>query len=356
MWVAIGMGTLLLLVAGIRKNEAQHCKGVEVDIEAFNNNFFLDQSDILHAISAMTNGNPVGKSIRSFKLKFLENELRKNPWVKTAELFFDNNAILQVKVDEREPVARVFTELGNTFYVDGELSLLPLSEKFSARLPVFTGFPSEKANLSNADSNLLKDIRLISLAIRKDSFLMAMIEQVDIRPGPNFTMIPKIGDQLIVFGDGTELTEKFNRLKLFYKEIMSKTGWNKYSVIDLQFRNQVVAKKKADADIIADSLRTKQLMKIIAENAEKMAGDSLKNTLQEMEKNGADSTLIQHSTPHEDNRGQAIEKVSTVISTLKNNAGTEDRENSRPLKKPATAHSIKSLKKPKAIMPEKNEY
>ena len=74
----------------------------------------------------------------------METELEKNVWIKTAELFFDNNEILQVTVQEREPVARVFTPRGTTFYIDNELAMLPLSEKFSARLPVFTNFPSDK--------------------------------------------------------------------------------------------------------------------------------------------------------------------------------------------------------------------
>ncbi|MBK6829167.1 MAG: hypothetical protein IPG86_20990 [Chitinophagaceae bacterium] len=62
-------------------------------------------------------------------------------------------------VEEREPVARIFTSGGNTFYIDSSNTMLPLSEKFSARLPVFTGFPSEAKVLSKADSNLLNDIK-----------------------------------------------------------------------------------------------------------------------------------------------------------------------------------------------------
>jgi|GEM_PF-6395206 len=40
--------------------------------------------------------------------------------------------------------------------------ILPLSEKFSARLPVFTGYPKSDAIQSTADSSLLRSVLLIS--------------------------------------------------------------------------------------------------------------------------------------------------------------------------------------------------
>jgi len=42
----------------------------------------------------------------------------------------------------------------------------------------------------------------------------------------------------------------------------------------LQYNNQIVAKIKGKEDIAADSLRTIQLMTLMAERAEKMAADS----------------------------------------------------------------------------------
>ncbi|MBK7308030.1 MAG: hypothetical protein IPI88_14010 [Chitinophagaceae bacterium] len=122
--------------------------------------------------------------------------------------------------------------------------------------------------MAKADSNLLGNIKMISLAIQKDSFSMAMIDQVDITAQRLFEMIPKIGNQLIVFGDATEVNTKLQKLKIFYKEVMVKAGWNSYSVINLQYKNQVVAKRKGAEDVAADSLRTLQIMKMIAERAQ----------------------------------------------------------------------------------------
>ena len=369
-WVALGGATIFLLVAAIKTKETHRCKAIEINIHGVSNNFFVDKKDILNAIKAMERTNPVGKAIGSFNLKKMELELEKDVWIKSAELFFDNNEILQVSVQEREPIARVFTTTGTTFYIDDELAMLPLSEKFSARLPVFTNFPSDKKVLAKADSNLLMGIKTISLAIQKDSFSMAMIEQIDITAQRSFEMIPKIGNQLIVFGDATDTDAKLSKLKLFYKEIMVKAGWNTYSVINVQYRNQVVAKIKGAEDITADSLRTLQIMQMVAERSQREANDSLQTIQPDSKINTVDSTMIQQSIQRE----EAVESPAaneTPVPVIQNNAPVIIKDKPaapsvlRILKKenktiikpqPKAAAPKKTLAKPKASMPKRNEY
>ena len=362
-WVALGGATIFLLVAAIQTKEANRCKGIEINIHGVSNNFFVDKKDILNAITAAEKTNPVGKAIGSFNLKKMEAELEKDVWIKSAELFFDNNEILQVTVQEREPLARVFTVAGSTFYIDDELTQLPLSEKFSARLPVFTNFPSDKKVLSKMDSSLLMDIKNISLALQKDSFCMAMIEQVDITPQRIFEMTPKIGNQLIVFGDGTDVDLKLNKLILFYKEIMVKAGWNNYSVINVQYKNQVVAKRRGAEDIVADSLRTLQLMNMIAERAKKEANDSLQIILPDNDRNTVDSTMIQQSIQRDDNNETAAKPEvlkQQAVPNVESTSAMVNEVNKVPVttvKKKIKPTAIKKdLKQPKAVMQNKNGY
>jgi cell division protein FtsQ len=145
LWVTVGVGTTVLLVAAIHKKDAAKCKDIEIKIsgiEKLNDPKFVDEEDILNTIKKFSNGDPKGRSIGNFDLHKIETELEKSKWVKNAELFFDNKDILIVNLQEREPVARVFTTGSTSFYIDTALAILPLSDKFSARLPVFTGFPS----------------------------------------------------------------------------------------------------------------------------------------------------------------------------------------------------------------------
>src|SRR5882757_4550790 len=130
-WACIGAGAIVLLVAAIRKKDAKQCKDVVIDIKGVSNNFFVDKTDVLNIVSKIADGNPKGKSIGSFDLKTMETELEKSTWIRSAELFFDNNEILRVTVLEREPIARVFTLTGSTFYIDSAVAILPINAKFS---------------------------------------------------------------------------------------------------------------------------------------------------------------------------------------------------------------------------------
>jgi len=353
LWIAIGTGTTLLLVSAIQKKDEQHCNGVYVNISGVSNNFFVDKNDILHTINSIVGGMPAGRSIGSFNLKAIENELQKNTWIKNAQLFFDNNEVLQVNVLEREPLVRVFTAAGSTFYLDSSKAMLPLSEKFSARLPVFTNFPSDKKVLIKSDSNLLKDILTMGTAIHADSFMMAMIDQVDITPQRSFELIPKFGNTVIVFGDATNVEEKFYKLELFYKEVVVKAGWNKYSMVDVQYKNQVVASRKDAKEVAADSIRTLQLMKIIAENAERMSADSLQVITPDNEHNTTNSNLIQESIERDDNNiptntneEPQPQGPAAQVTTPKPTLGTVAKPATVSPKTTASITRIESPKKP----------
>ncbi|MCH5600880.1 cell division protein FtsQ/DivIB [Niabella ginsengisoli] len=77
-------------------------------------------------------------------MPLIEDLLEQSSWVYNADLYFDNNDILHANVTERKPLARVFTDRGESFYIDEAGKHIPLSEKVSLDLPVFTGFPSKK--------------------------------------------------------------------------------------------------------------------------------------------------------------------------------------------------------------------
>ena len=363
LWVVLGAASVLLLAAAIRKKDTSRCKGVEITIKGADANVFVDEADIMQGIRQVESGDPVGKPVGAFNLKMMEAQLEKNIWIKSAELFFDNNEVLRVNVQEREPVARVFTATGNSFYIDQELTMLPLSDKFSARLPVFTGFPSDARVLAPADSSLLAEIRDVSLAIQQDTFCMALIDQVDITDRREFDMLPKVGNQLIRFGTGTDAEEKLNKLKLFYKEIMATTGLAEYSVISLQYKNQVVAKKRGAEDIAADAQRTMLMMQALAERAKQQANDSLQMIQQDNERNTVDSSMIQQSIEREESaqpsntyekpkpqeEGATPAVTQTVAAPA---ASVPAKQPAKPGPKPAKPETGKPI--PKAVMKKPN--
>lgn len=256
LWVIAGIGVMVLLGAAMQQKNHQTCMDVKIEIIGAEEHMFIDENDVMEILNRST---PVkGTDIASVNLRSMEEQLEKNAWVKNAELFFDNNRVLTVSIEERQPIARIFTVQGHSFYLDTAGIRLPLSDKLSARVPVFTGFPSDKPIMAYSDSLMLKQVVKLSTYILADSFWMAQTAQLDITPQGNFEMVPVIGDHLIALGKADDLENKFNRLFTFYKQAWLQNGINKYEKLDVQYTNQIVAVKRGTNKTIIDSAKAAQ--------------------------------------------------------------------------------------------------
>jgi cell division protein FtsQ len=311
LWCFVGAGVLVLLVAAIRYRNNNTCKGYRIVISA-PAGVFIDKKQIAALLTSAGTGAAArtgagagaiqDKPIQSFDLRRMESVLEKNIWIRKARLFFDNNGLLQVEVFERTPATRIFTTEGGSFYLDSEGVKLPLIAQLPARLPVFTGYPSAAypstaypstayaaaSSLSQrkADSVLMAGIRQISRFIRNDSFWMAQIAQINITPDHNFELEPEVGNHRITFGDAGDIDAKFHRLFVFYKEVLSKTGFDKYERIDISYDDQIVATKKGTTRSRYDSLQGMNNIRQLIRSAQSLQPDTLRQqTVRPLEHN-----------------------------------------------------------------------
>lgn len=272
-WGLAGMGTIILLGAAMQNKDHKQCTDTRIEITGVERHMFIDEKDVMAILNAA--GPVTGNNLSAINLRAMESVVEKNPWVKNAEMFLDNNRVLQVRLEERQPVARVFTLAGSSFYLDSSGVRLPLSEKISARVPVFTGFPSDKKMLAKPDSALLRHIVEIGQYILMDSFWMAQVAQVNINAQASFELIPVIGDHLIALGSAEDLDRKFRRLYAFYQQAWLQNGINTYEKIDVQYSNQVVAVKRGTAKAMFDSARAREVLQGILLKAQAGLKDSI---------------------------------------------------------------------------------
>lgn len=274
-----GTGVLVLLVAAIRYRNSNVCKGYRIEVTGGSGPdaaLFIDKKGIADILAAAGAAKGQNKPIQSFDLRRLESTLGKNAWIKEAQLFFDNNGILQARVVEREPVARIFTREGYSCYIDSGGVQLPLPDKLPVRLPVFTGYPGQKIMVHGSDSALTTDILRLSAFIRRDSFWTAQIAQVVITSGNSFELEPEIGGHRITFGDGSDIASKFHRLFLFYAEVLGRTGPDKYDRIDVSYAGQVVATKKNSDHARYDSLQGMNNIRQMIRSAQQLQPDTVR--------------------------------------------------------------------------------
>jgi cell division protein FtsQ len=354
-WLLVISGMVTLLVAANRKQEAHLCTDVVIGIKGSGEKFYIEKSDVAELIERTANGTLVNRPVASINLGRLEEALEKNLWIRNAELYFDSRDALHVHVDEREPIARVFTKAGGSFYIDSSGHRMPLLEKVSVRVPVVTGFTSAR-KLNAQDSVMLNQVKQVALFIYNNEFWNAQVGQIDLRDDNRFELIPVIGDHVIRLGDGNNIEDKLNRLFVFYKQVMSKAGFNRYAAVDVSFDGQVVAVNKGPVSAV-DSIQLQRNIEALVnkasmESAEEgmnpdnigtvPAKDSAQKRLQTLSANQQANAVSVKTDPNPPVQTSGLLKPE---ETLKTEVQVEERN---------TAKEKKKLQ-PKAIMKKKEQ-
>lgn len=342
---------LTLLLAAISKKNKGRCKDYTITLNGVQNNFFIDEKDVEQLLMKATKGNIRGEQIASFKLHELEVMLEHNTWIDNAELYFDNRDVLHITITEKEPVARVFTTAGNSFYIDSLGRKMPLSDKLSARVPVFTGFPDKK-KLNAGDSLLLNNIRVAANYIMNHPFWMSQVSQIDITADRDFEMIPVVGNHLVKLGNGENIDKKFHRLLLFYKQVLSKTGFDKYKVIDVQYKGQVVVSKYA-GDAKIDSVQLRRNVEKLLRQSVEAENDTVIRAMPPLVKLEADSASAPDPALQDNNQINPKSNDSpNPVKSFVSKPGEKKTDNPKPVKNDKPKPPEKK-KEPKAVMPKK---
>jgi len=325
-----------LLVAANRKEMHRMCREVIIGMKAAGEKMYIEKEDVLAAMTRASGGSLVNRPLQRISLAQLERTLESNAWIRNAELYFDSRDVLHVFIEEREPIARIFTTRGSSFYLDSSGHKMPLLDKMSARVPVFTGYPlAGKMNAS--DSMLLDGMKRLAVFIYGNEFWNAQIGQVDITADRKFELIPVVGDHIIRLGTADKLEDKLNRLQVFYRQVLSKVGFSKYAALSVEFDGQVVAVNKGPVSAV-DSL---QLQKNIEELMNRA-------NLQQVD----DDMLPQQIRPIMPKPADSIAAMNTVAAPAD---GTEGAGNAGKRQAQAGSEGGKEMekRKPKAVMGKK---
>jgi len=211
------------------------CAGVEFVFEGKSqkNPTIIDE---LEKIINGNNLNPEGKAFKDINTYEIEKVVLGYEVVRNAKVYITGNKQICIAVEEREPIIRIMSNTGESYYIDRDGERIPVSKHFTAYLPLATGTIKE----AFAKEELYK----FALFLQKDNFWNAQIEQIVVMPNEEVKLIPRVGDQEIIMGSLSDHKEKLSKLMTFYKKGQSKTGWNKYKELNLKFDKQVVGTKR----------------------------------------------------------------------------------------------------------------
>lgn len=256
-WVLV-LGVLLFSLGFAAKKEREIVANA-LNIEILNNeeNLFLNENEVKGFVEQREDA-ILGQTYNKLNIPELEKALNSHPAIENAEVSATLNGEVNVEVTQRTPLVRIINKDGESYYIDKQSKLMPLNQNYSARVIVANGEifePYDRRSMYTVEQisksetfkqlSVLDDILAVTRYIQSDSLLSALIHQIYVNKEQELELFPMVGCQKIVFGNAEALVEKFNKLKLFYKQGINKTdSWNKYSSLNLKYKNMVVCTKK----------------------------------------------------------------------------------------------------------------
>lgn len=173
----------------------------------------------------------------------METVLLGNPYLRSAQVYIDNNAVLHAQVTQRVPLVRIFDKNGNTYYIDQHKEIMPRSLTYAHYSMVVTNAPDLGMDTTGA---IKEQILKVVNHIKQDTFWNAQVSQVIVGDDMKFEIVPVLGNQRVIIGDTSNLDKKFDNLFTFYKKVLNKVGWDRYEMLDLSYNGQLVASPAID--------------------------------------------------------------------------------------------------------------
>lgn len=198
-----------------------------------------------------------GEKRRDIELDEIEEYLSKESYIEDVDVFITYRGKIKINILQVEPIVRIFAENSKQYYIDKHGKLIPYRNNYVSDVVIANG----EINIGKKllDKNFIDTIdipnkakeeiivsKLYYLASKLyyDTILTYQIDQIYIQNQNEFELYPKIGDYKIEIGNLENLDTKFTKLKYLYKEAFTRIGWDNYSKINLNYRDQVICTKK----------------------------------------------------------------------------------------------------------------
>lgn len=235
-WTNVRLILMLCLVVflfsfTINRNEKRKLSKIDVVFVGKNNTFIKAETVDKLLIENMNNRLAIEKD--KLDLNKLERILDSNAMIDESDVFVSIDGVLKAVVKQKTPVARVVDE-SESFYIDYKGSKMPLSDNFTARVPLVSG---------NVTSENKEKLAQLFRVIYEDEFLKKNIIGIQVMPNSSLKMFNRNYDYQIVFGSLNNFETKFKNYKAFFQKAVLDSTLYKYKMIDLRFTKQVVCTK-----------------------------------------------------------------------------------------------------------------
>jgi cell division protein FtsQ len=227
------------------------CGGIVIEISDSSDYHFVTKKQILN-LAYGNSSRIAGKPVKEVSLSAIENRINLLHELKKAEVYISIDGIVHVYLEQRNPVMRVMPGDGGDFFVDEDGVVIRSRNLYNPRLHIVEGNVNISSAMLNGVSvldtsikhSVLRDIYPLVNYINDDNFWSAQIDQIYVDGNDEIDLIPRTGSQVIHLGSTENYEGKLRNLEAFYDKVLPVVGWDKYSVINLEFKDQIVCKRR----------------------------------------------------------------------------------------------------------------
>lgn len=234
-----------------RSINSKLCGAIKITIKDSSDYHFVTKRQLQNIVIG-NSGKILGQHVKDISITDIESRISELKELKESEVFMDIDGTLHVFVDQRNPVMRVMPDDGGDYFMDEEGIMVKRRNLYSPRLHLVGGNINITSAMLNGVSvldtsiknTILKDIYFIVKYINDDSFWSAQIDQIFVDDNDEIDFIPRVGNHQIHLGTAENFEGKLRYLEAFYDKVLPAVGWNKYSLINLEYKDQIVCKKR----------------------------------------------------------------------------------------------------------------
>ncbi|MFD2245653.1 cell division protein FtsQ/DivIB [Pontibacter ruber] len=221
------------------RQDEKSCEKVSIKIDNEYNNYFIGDKEVKDLLTREGERKLEGLPNRSIDLKNLEKRIEAHSFVKEAEVFRGLDGNIHVSVKQNRPIARIIRQ-DQDVYIDAEGNILPLSDRYTARVIPITKSASLKLDkVFFQDSTGQAYLSLLRF-VEDDPFWKAQLAQMHIDGKGRVSFMPQVGEHTIEFGKPARVEQKFKKLMIFYKEVLPVMGWEKYKRVNVEYEDQII--------------------------------------------------------------------------------------------------------------------
>lgn len=219
------------------KSLGEVCSIVDVEVVNADSTSFVTPRGVLDEL----HGQGIqlkGKRMGSIDASKIEEALQLSPYLESADIVKCQGGRLLIRVSQLVPIFRVF-DGESSYYVNRAGKHMSANAYYHSDVPVVQGHFTRKYPAT----------RLLPLIeyVENDSLLHSLVTMYCVRDTNNIIIVPNISGHVVNIGNATGFENKFEKLKLFYRQVMPKKGWETYDTISVKWNHQIVATRRVKA-------------------------------------------------------------------------------------------------------------